>query len=186
MTIKRPHTIHPVEKASQLEGAFRKLFHQPRRILKKYIREGMTVIDFGCGPGFFTLELANLVGDKGKIIAVDVQQGMLDIVQRKIVGRAFEKRVQLYKCTSDSVGLHEKADFILLFYSIHEVLQKTSVLLELTSLLKPGGRMLIAEQKGHVPKSEFRAITNIAMEVGLHIVQRPKFFFSRAVLLKRT
>ena len=60
------------------------------------VAEGMTVLDAGCGPGRVTLPLAKAVGADGKVIAVDLQQGMLDVVQRKAQQKglamiAFEK-----------------------------------------------------------------------------------------------
>ncbi len=56
--------LHSLEDASALESPFRRLLQNPGRILKKYIRQGMTVLDLGCGPGFFTLEIAKLVARK--------------------------------------------------------------------------------------------------------------------------
>ena len=185
MTAK-PHTIHPVEKAEQLEGIFRRIFQNPRTILKKFIREGMTVIDFGCGPGFFTVESAKLVGRSGKVIAVDLQKGMLDLVYKKIRNTPLEKRITLHQCSAHSIGLHEQADFILAFYVIHEVPDKERVLRELASLLKPDGQLLIAEQKGHVIRKDFEEITETALRAGLKIVERPKIFISRAVLMEKS
>lgn len=186
MSNKEPHSIHRVEDAHQLEGAFRKLLHNPRRILKKYIREGMTVIDFGCGPGFFTVESAKLAGKSGKVIAVDVQKGMLELARQKIRNTEFEHKVTLHRCSPHAIGLTEEADFILAFYAIHEVSDKERVLHELASLLKSGGQMLIAEQKGHVSRSEFEEITRIALRTGLRIAHRPKIVISRAMLLTKS
>ncbi len=73
-----------------LDNLIRKWLQNPRKILNEYIKEGMTVVDLGCGPGFFSLELARLVGDNGKVIAADLQQAMLDKVKKKI-SRELEK-----------------------------------------------------------------------------------------------
>lgn len=182
----KPHIIHPVEKASQLEGFFREIFQNPRKLLKNYIREGMTVIDFGCGPGFFTSEAAKLVGESGRVVAVDLQKGMLDLVKQKIVDTKYEKRIMLHQCESHSIGLQMKVDFIWAFYAIHEVPDKERVLRELTSLLKPGGKLLIAEQKGHVIRKDFEEIVRIAVHSGLRIIKSPAIFISRAVLLENS
>ena len=45
----------------------------------------MTALDVGCGPGFFTLDMARLVGESGQVIAADLQEGMLQIVRDKII-----------------------------------------------------------------------------------------------------
>ena len=64
----------------------RRLVHKPGRILEARISKGMTVLDLGCEPGFFTIEMAKLVGGTGKVIAADLQQGMLVKVAAKIRG----------------------------------------------------------------------------------------------------
>lgn len=179
----RTHTIHPLEDAPRLESVFRKIAHNPQRILKKYIREGMTVVDFGCGPGFFTTEMANLTGKNGKVIAVDIQKGMLDLLEQKIRDTGFESRITLLQHLPQSIDLYGNVDFILAFYAIHEVPDKEHLLQELASLLKPNGQMLVAEQKGHVTKNEFRTITNAALKAGLTIMRKPNIFISRALLL---
>jgi len=50
---------------------------KPSETIKPYITQGMTVLDFGCGPGVFTMEIAKQMNGDGKVIAVDIQQGML-------------------------------------------------------------------------------------------------------------
>ena len=52
--------------------------------MKSYVRPGMTVLDLGCGPGYFTLEIAKLLDNNGKVIAADVQKGVLDILKQKL------------------------------------------------------------------------------------------------------
>ncbi len=53
----------------------------------------MTVLDMGCGPGFFTVEMARKVGPSGRVVAVDVQEGMLQQQRKKIRGTALPSRV---------------------------------------------------------------------------------------------
>ena len=61
-----PHKI-----AFVLDNPFRKLLQNPSKIVGEYIRQGDTVIDLGCGPGFFSIPMAGFVGENGKVIAVD-------------------------------------------------------------------------------------------------------------------
>jgi len=74
------NNICPVEKAGGLDNSIRKILQHPRKILRPYIKEGMSVLDLGCGPGYFSLEIAKLLNESGKVIAADLQQGMLDKV----------------------------------------------------------------------------------------------------------
>ncbi len=66
-----------------LDNFFRRLFQHPKRIIGEYIKEGDTAIDLGCGPGFFSIDMAKMVGSTGKIIAVDLQKEMLEKVKEK-------------------------------------------------------------------------------------------------------
>ena len=63
--------VCPVELANSLDSKIRRWIQNPRRILAPYIKEGMTVLDVGCGPGFFSVEMAKMVGNKGKVIAAE-------------------------------------------------------------------------------------------------------------------
>ena len=147
----------------------------------------MTVLDVGCGPGFFSIELAKLVGEGGRVIAVDLQQGMLDRLSDKIKGSAFEKRITLVKCEQDSIAVSEAVDFILTFYMVHEVPDKETFFKQLAPLLKDKGRYLIVEPKlFHVSRKEFQATLRIAQHNGFEIHEGPRLRASwSAVLTKR-
>ena len=88
--------VCPVENAGGLDSGIRKLLHRPKKILGNYVRDGMTVLDLGCGPGFFSVELAEMVGASGKVIAADLQEGMLRKLENKIRGTEIEKRIKLH------------------------------------------------------------------------------------------
>lgn len=66
-----------------LLNPLRRLIHNPDQILASYVTGGMTVLDIGPGMGFFTLPLARMVGPGGKVIGVDIQEGMLSALQRR-------------------------------------------------------------------------------------------------------
>jgi len=70
-----PERICPVGQAWSLDNRLRRWLQDPRRILAPHVREGMTALDLGCGPGFFTLDLAWLVGPAGRVIASDLEPG---------------------------------------------------------------------------------------------------------------
>ena len=175
--------ICPVERAGGLDNSLRRLVQNPKKILSPYINEGMTVLDLGCGPGFFSIEIARILNNSGKIIAADLQDGMLDKVREKIKGTELEKRIQLHKCAEGKTGITERVDFILCFYMVHEVPDQDKLFLELKSILKPGGKIFIIEPKFHVTEKSFKNMISKINALGLDIVDKPKVFFSRSVLL---
>jgi ubiquinone/menaquinone biosynthesis C-methylase UbiE len=175
--------VCPAEFAGSLDNSFRRWLHNPQKILKSYIEQGMSVLDLGCGPGVFTVEIAKLVGDAGKVVAADLQEGMLEIVAGKIKGTAFEQRVVLHKCQENSIGLAEKMDFILAFWMVHEVPDHDSLFEELKSILKPGGKLYIIEPKFHVGRQAFQKMSDRLIKTGFKIIDRPKVFFSRTIML---
>jgi ubiquinone/menaquinone biosynthesis C-methylase UbiE len=161
--------ICPHQMAFFLDNWIRKLFQRPATIVGEYIKEGDTVIDVGCGPGFFTIDMANMVGPGGRVVAVDLQPKMLEHVKKKAIKHGVDKRVHCHLCGQDRIGLTEGADFILAYYMIHETPDPKRFLAELKSLLKPNGRLLVVEPKMHVSKTAFEAMLRYAEQVGLKV-----------------
>ena len=172
-----------VERAGVLDISLRKMFQNPQKILKPFIQEVMTTADLGCGPGFFTIEMAKMVGKTGKVTAVDLQDGMLDIVREKVSNSDLQNIIKFHKCSADKTGLSESFDFILVFYMLHEVPDQSAFLNEAFSLLKSRGRVLIVEPKFHVTKNDFDNAKMTMKKTGFNVIEEPKVFFSRSVLL---
>ena len=176
----------PVERAGGLDNKIRRWLQNPQKILRPYIEEGMTVLDLGCGPGFFSIELAEMVGKSGRVIASDLQEGMLQKLRDKIQGTEVEKIVKLHKCGEDKIGVSENVDFVLAFYMVHEVPNKEDFLEEIHSILKPNGRFLIVEPKlFHVTKKVFEETISKAKEIGFVPIEQPKVFLSRSMIFRK-
>ena len=62
-----------------LINPFRKYIHNPQEILGEYIKPGMKVIDYGCAMGYFSLPMAKMVGESGKVYGFDIQDKMPEI-----------------------------------------------------------------------------------------------------------
>ena len=175
----------PAWGAVGLDNTFRKRLQNPQKILNPYIKTGMTVLDVGCGPGFFTIEIAKMLNGSGKVLAADVQEAMLDKIRKKIEGTDLEQTVHLHKSDFESIDVVEKVDFVLAFWMVHEVRNQKKFLNELTSLLNPNGLIFIIEPKGHVSKKQFNTEIDLIKENGFAVVKSPKVFFSRAVVLTK-
>ena len=175
----------PVEHAATLDNRFRRWVQNPRKILSPYLKEGMKVLEVGCGPGFFTLDIAELIGKSGKVYAVDLQEGMLQKVRIKIQGTELERRITLHLSEENIIGVTEKVDFVLMFYVVHEIPDKKALFEETGMLLDQDGKVLIVEPPFHVSKRAFAETIEIAEEAGLSVIARPKMYLSKAIVMKK-
>ena len=174
--------MHPVERAGSLDMPLRRLLYNPTRILKPWIREGMTVLDFGCGPGFFARAAAELVGPNGKVIAVDLQEGMLALLRKRIAGGPLEGQIEPHLCTPERLGVTEKVDLVYAFYVMHEVPDRERVLHECCALLRPGGRIFVMESVVTMSRTSFEAMERQIEDEGCSTIARPRHFLSRSAV----
>jgi len=177
--------VCPVELANSLDNKIRRWLQNPQKILSPYVKKGMKVLDVGCGPGFFSVELAKMVGAYGKVYSVDLQEGMLQKLRDKIYGTPLEQRIQLIKCEKDKIVIPENVDFILAFYMVHEVPDKDKIFTTLKNFLNDSGEFLIVEPKlFHVSKKEFASTIRKAEAAGFKAAKGPKLPFSFSSVLK--
>jgi ubiquinone/menaquinone biosynthesis C-methylase UbiE len=145
----------------------------------------MTVLDVGCGPGLFSIEMAQMVGKSGRVIASDLQEGMLQKVRDKMKGTDLEERITLHKCEENKIGLSEHVDFVLLFYVVHEVPNKEELFTEIRTILSPNGQVLMVEPPFHVSKAAFEETVRKARNAGFTDGKGPNVLFSKTVILKK-
>ncbi|MBN2710666.1 MAG: class I SAM-dependent methyltransferase [Calditrichaceae bacterium] len=182
---KDKNRVCPVEMAGSLDSKMRKWIQNPYSILKPYIKEGMAVLDLGCGPGFFSIPLADMVGENGKVIAADLQEGMLQKVKKKTFGTVLDNRILFHKCDKDKIGLTGKVDFILAYYMVHEAPDKAGLFRELKTLLNKNGKFLLVEPRlFHVSKKDFDYTLEQAVRAGFQITDHSKSTFEWSALLK--
>ena len=169
--------------AYTFDNPLRRLIHKPQKILGNYIKEGMTVMDLGCGMGHFSIGMAGLVGSSGKVIAVDLQQKMLDVMARRAQRSGLADRILPHLCRADDIGLEIPFDFILTFWMVHEVPDQETFFKQLNSVLAAEGKILIAEPKMHVTAEAFERTADIALSCGLQFIESPDIYFSRTALV---
>lgn len=167
-----------------LDNILRKILQNPKKITGPYLQEGYTAIDLGCGPGFFTTAMAEMVGPSGKVLAVDLQHEMLDELAAKVFDSKLAKTVDLHKCEPDVLNLPDiEADFILAYYMVHEVPSPVKLFSEIKKNLKDEGKVLIVEPYFHVSKAKFTELSQTVEKVGFKIVEQPKGKGGRSLLL---
>ncbi len=177
--------ICPAAMSGILDNFLRRRLQNPHEILKNHVKEGMVVLDLGCGPGYFTIPAAKLVGNSGKVIAADLQEEMLGKVKKKISGTELENRIVLHKTLPDKIGLSGSLDFALAIYMLHEIPDAGALLGEIYSHLNSGGLLFYAEPKIHVSKKVFKKTVDEAVKCGFSPIRHPRIFFSRAVILQK-
>ena len=165
------------------DNFIRRLFHDPETLLAPYVREGDTVLDVGPGMGYFSIPLARMVGDKGKVIAADLQAPMLAALRKRAKKQGLEVRIVPHLCKPDSIGIQEPVDFALAFWMIHEVPDQSRFFREMKLLVKPEGKFLLVEPKVHVTRRMFQETLKRAEEAGFSLTGNPKIFMSRTALL---
>ncbi len=124
---------------------WRDKFHDPGKVLQRVgIREGQTILDFGCGLGGYTIPAAEMVGERGKVYALDIHPLAIEAVEKN----ARKKRMtNITTILSDrDTGLpDESVDVILLYDTIHGIGDKQALLKELHRVLKSDGFLSVSD-----------------------------------------
>jgi len=182
------HRVCPWWLGYWLASPLRRVYYRPSTILSPYVHTGMTVLEPGPGMGFFTVELARLVGASGRVVAVDIQSKMLDGLRRRLSKAGLADRVDMRLAKPGSMGVNDLSgvvDFVFAFAVVHELPSADSFFLEVHKVLKPGGQLLLCEPTGHVSNELFEAERAAAARAGLLPVQGPVIRRSRATLFKK-
>jgi ubiquinone/menaquinone biosynthesis C-methylase UbiE len=117
------------------------------------------------------------------VIALDIQQKMLDFLARRVAKLGLANRLKTHLAGPQQFGVSDKADFILAFWMVHEVPDKPEFFRQAARLLKPRGTLLLAEPYFHVSKKGFSDTVNAALAAGLKVRESPRISFSRTALL---
>ncbi|NIO03848.1 MAG: methyltransferase domain-containing protein [Proteobacteria bacterium] len=171
--------------AYTFDNPLRALFHRSDQIFSSFVKEGMTVADIGCGMGYFSIGLAKIVKENGKVIAVDIQTKILEVLEKRARSAGVSDIVQTRLCKENEIGIPEPIDFALTFWMVHEAPEIKPFLQQINDILKDSGLLLIAEPKLHVSRSQFEHEIDIARDIGFRIKDEPKISFSHSVLLEK-
>jgi predicted methyltransferase len=136
----------PTENAAFFSRPKRDADERPELLMSALeIPRGAHVADLGSGTGYFTWRLAEQVGPTGKVLAVDVQQSMLDLTKATVTQHNFDN-VEYVLATETNPRLPERAlDLVFIAYAFHEFADPEAVMYHVRRSLKPGGRVVILE-----------------------------------------
>ncbi len=141
------HKFDPGQ-AHRLNDPERPKHENPQMILKAAgIRSGMTVVDAGCGTGFYTFPASGLIGEKGLVYAVDMSKEMLKILKREIEKQNV-KNVRAVVSEETSIPLDDGiADMVINVNMLHEAYDMDAFVRELKRLMKNNGILLLIDHK---------------------------------------
>lgn len=161
---------------------FRGLLHRPEKLFAGLLQEGHTVPDVGCGMRFFSIRMAKMVGETGRVIAADLQPEMLDVLERRASKKGVISRITLHQCKKDRIGVADKVDFVLAFWAVHELPDTRAFFEEIRSIMNDGAHLFVAEPNMHVSHDELESMKEIAKASGFEIHSEPRVRMSRAVV----
>jgi SAM-dependent methyltransferase len=125
------------------------------------------------------------VGEGGKVISADLQPEMLAMVEERAARAGLSDRMVFHRCTQHAVGVEVDLDFVLAFWMVHELPDAADFFREMCGLLKPKGKLFLAEPKIHDTASGFDRTISQATGVGLEVLEVPRVRLSRAAVLAK-
>jgi ubiquinone/menaquinone biosynthesis C-methylase UbiE len=146
-----------VEGADWLDRSERDLEENPDRaidVLK--LEKGSTVADVGAGSGYMTVKLAKKVGPQGKVYANDIQQGMLDLLSKRVTKSKLTNVSTVLGTQDDPKLPADTLDLVIMVDVYHELSQPQVMLRHIRDSLKPGGRLVLLEYRKEDPDIPIR------------------------------
>ena len=154
-----------VEGAAWLDRPEREAEEAPSKAVDALgVRPGDVVADIGAGSGYYTVKLARAVGPGGRVVATDLQPGMLDLIRAK-VARERLTNVEVVQGGADDPRLPAKTfDLLLMVDVYHELASPQVFVRRLKETLKPGGRLVLIEFRREDPRVPIREEHKMSVE----------------------
>jgi precorrin-6B methylase 2 len=142
-----------------LERPERETEERPQLVIDAFeIEAGQTIADLGAGSGYYSFRIAALVGEQGKVLAIDVEPRMLRIVTER-ARRAGIKNVETVLSTAHDPNLPANSvDLLFMVDVYHELEFPKEMMLKVRDALKPGGRVALIEYRAEDPKVMIKAV----------------------------
>jgi SAM-dependent methyltransferase len=132
--------------AKRFEGPRRDGWQKPNHVVRLLeLSEGMTVADIGAGTGYFMPHLSPVVGASGKVLCLDIEESMVDYMQRRADEQGYAN-VEVRMVAGDDPGLAaESVDRILIVDTWHHIPERKAYSARLAAALAPGGAVYVVD-----------------------------------------
>jgi ubiquinone/menaquinone biosynthesis C-methylase UbiE len=125
------------------------MFSDPKNNIKQlHLTEGMSVADFGSGSGHYVMAASELVGDRGRVYAIDLQQSLLQKVKRMVEDAKRENVDVLWGDIERIEGTkldNESVDSVIVANTLFQVEDKDTLIIEIRRVLKNGGKLMVVD-----------------------------------------
>ena len=132
-----------------LDSDIRRWLQPPDKIIERSgVKQGMTVLDLGCGSGAFTTFVARVIGEQGKVYAVDIQPAMLQQLECKLAKAENQgiKNIELRQASAYKLPFEENSiDLVYMITVLPEIPDRGRALREIKRVLKPDGVLAVTE-----------------------------------------
>jgi ubiquinone/menaquinone biosynthesis C-methylase UbiE len=122
------------------------------------LKRGMVVVDMGAGSGYFSFPMAARVGPKGRILAVDIQKEMLDIIRKRMKTRKVSNIEPVLGTITDPKLPAGKVDLILMVDVYHEFSHPWEMTAAMVKALKVGGKLVFVEYRLEDPEVPIKLV----------------------------
>ena len=134
------------ENKEKLDNPKRRENLPPYKVLEKFgLQKGTLIADIGCGIGYFTFPAGDIVGEKGKVFAIDISNDMIEFVENKIREENISNIRTIISKESDLIIEKENVDFAFLCTVLHEVEEPQVFLEDACRILKNKGTLAVVE-----------------------------------------
>ncbi len=128
------------------------------------LHSGDVVVDFGAGSGYFTFRIAPKVGNTGKVLAVDIQEEMLDAIRSRATALGITNVEEVKDTATDPRLPPQSVDRVLMVDVYHELAYPYEVMTKICEALKPGGRVVFVEYRKEDPSVPIKEVHKMSVE----------------------